>query len=67
MFFRPNTNLKYKVSWLCRNWILGWIDLFAALVAIFTFGRVYPSWGFKWICFWEIRNLKKRQRENENG
>ncbi len=39
-----------------------WIDLFDALIRILTFGYVYPAFGFRFVAWCCVRDVKKRQK-----
>ena len=48
-----------------RNVILGICEITDGLIRVFSFGFVHTKFAFEWLCWWEIRTIKKN-REKEN-
>lgn len=55
------TPFKYRFE----TWIFHWIDLFATIVCILTFGILLPTWASKFI--WWIRRRRMEQYHRKDG
>jgi len=49
-----------------RNIICGLCEITDGLIRVFSFGFIHTKFAFEWLCWWEIRTIKKN-REKENN
>jgi hypothetical protein len=49
-----------------RTFVYSWVELASALIGILSLGRWYPSWGFNFLSWVEVRYLRALRDKNKD-